>query len=76
MRDEFTNRMGSFKTTLTTLDKAENKPVWFNQPPVVFTAKVADAAQAVTDLEAFCTAQETAITGSAQQKAREAAEAQ
>src|SRR5439155_16716732 len=51
VKDEFTNRMGMFKTSLTTLNSAANKPVWLNQPPVVFTAKVADAGVAVTELE-------------------------
>src|SRR5439155_18368681 len=76
VKDEFTNRMGMFKTSLTTLNSATNKPVWLNQPPVVFTTKVADAGVAVTELEAFCTAQESKTAGAAEQKDREAKEAE
>jgi hypothetical protein len=60
-----------FQTTLTTLNSATNKPVWFQQPPVGFTSEVAVATQAVADLEKFCQAQETRTTGSAQDKDRE-----
>ena len=54
MKDEFTNRLGMFDTTLVNLNKDDKKVVWFNQPPVVFTAKVTDAAAAVVDLRSFC----------------------
>ena len=75
MRDEFTNRLGAFDTTLANLNKAANKSVWFQQPPVVFTAKVADATAAVEDLRDFCRKQQTAITGAAKDKEREEKEA-
>lgn len=75
MRDEFTNRLGMFDTTLANLNKPANKAVWFQQPPVVFTAKVADATAAVEALRDFCRKQETAITGAAQDKLREEKEA-
>ena len=48
MKSEFTNRLGMFNTALTTLNLAKHKPAWFNQPPAVFTVKVA----AATDAEA------------------------
>ena len=75
MKDEFTNRLGMFDTTLANLNKVENKAVWFQQPPVVFTAKVTDAATAVEDLRAFCRKPETAITGAAKDKELEGKEA-
>lgn len=75
MKDEFVNRMGMFKTTLTTLNSAEHKPIWFNLPPVIFTTKVATAESAVTALEQFCAAQGTATTGSTEEKSREEREA-
>ena len=75
MKDEFTNRLGAFDTSLANLNKAENKAVWFNQPPVIFTAKVADATAAVTELRVFCQKQATAITGATKDKEREGKEA-
>lgn len=75
MKDEFTNRLGMFDTTLVNLNKDDKKVVWVNQPPVVFTAKVSDAAAAVVDLRVFCRKQETAITGAAKDKEREGKEA-
>lgn len=43
MKDKFLNRLGMFQTTLTTLNSDTHKPVWFQQPPVAFTVKVAAA---------------------------------
>ena len=70
MTDEFTNRLGASDTTLANLNKPANKAVWFQQPPFVFTAKVAAAAAAVEDLRGFCRKQRTAITGAALHKGR------
>lgn len=75
MKDAFTNRLGMFDTTLLNLNTATNKPVWFQLPPVIFTAKVAAAAAAVVDLRAFCLRQGTDITGAALDKEREGNEA-
>jgi hypothetical protein len=74
MKDIYTNRLDSFRTTLTYLDAPANKAVWFNQSPTRFTNRVAAADTAVTDLAAFCRRQETILTGHAQDKAREEAE--
>ena len=49
MLDEFVNRLAMFQTTLGTLNSAQHKPTWFNQPPLVFSQKVADAQMAVND---------------------------
>ena len=59
MKDEFTNRIGMVDTSLLNLNKPANKTVWFGNQLLVFTAKVADAAQAVVDLRAFCLRQGT-----------------
>ena len=75
MRDEFTNRLGMYDTTLGNLNKPGNKAVWFQQLPVVFTAKVAGAGAGVEDLRDFCRKQQTAITGAALDKEREGKEA-
>lgn len=74
MTNEFTNRLDSFRTTLTFLDQPANRALWFNQPPVRFTTRVAEAQAAVADLAEFCRQQETIITGAAEDKAREQAE--
>jgi hypothetical protein len=76
MRNEFTNRSGMFNTSLTTLNKDAYKAVWFQQDPKIFTTKVAEAGQAYGDLSEFCKKQAVDITGSAEDKAREAAEAE
>ena len=76
MKNELTNRLGMFNTSLTTLNKDTYKAVWFQKDPKIFTAKVAEAGQAVADLSDFCEKQSTIITGSAEDKAREAAEAE
>jgi hypothetical protein len=74
MKDTYTNRLDSFRTTLVYLDQPANKAVWFNQPPVRFTTRVAEAQTAVANLAEFCRQQETVITGAAEDKAREEAE--
>ena len=75
MKDEFTNRIGMVDTSLLNLSKPANKTVWFGNQPVVFTAKVAAATQAVVELRAFCLRQGTDITGAALDKEREGKEA-
>lgn len=75
MRDEFTNRIGMFDTTLLNLNTTTNQPVWFQQDPKIFTTKVAAAAQAVVDLRKFCTQQSMDISGAALDKEREGKEA-
>ena len=74
MTNEFTNRLDSFRTTLTFLDQPANRALWFNQAPVRFTTRVAEAQDAVAALAEFCRQQETIITGAAEDKAREQAE--
>ncbi|HEY5894390.1 MAG TPA: hypothetical protein VIT91_14290 [Chthoniobacterales bacterium] len=74
MNNEFVNRLGSFTTALATLHLEEHLPVWQNQPPIVFTEKVTDAATAVETLQEVQKDQEAGITGSAEQKEREKAE--
>ena len=74
MKDEFVNRLGMFRTTLGTLNRAEYKPVWENQPPAVFATKVEAAGQAVEELAEFGRQQETATAGATEQKQIEEAE--
>ena len=76
MKNEFTNRLGMFNTSLTTLNTEAYKAVWFQKDPKIFTTKVADAGLAVADLAVLCEKQSVVITGSAEDKAREAAEAE
>ena len=37
MQDEFINRLDMFTRTLTVLELPQNKTVWENQAPVIFT---------------------------------------
>ncbi len=75
MKDEFTNRLGMFDTTLLNLNTTANKAVWFEKDPLIFTAKVATATAGVVELRKFCVKQSTDITGSALDKKREGDEA-
>ena len=74
MQDEFVNRLGLLQTALGTLNDSANPPVWTGQPLVIFTTRVAQAATAVTELEAFVAQQQVNITGGAADKDREEAE--
>lgn len=71
MKDEFTNRLGAFRTTVDYLFSAENNPKWNGQPPLRFTTRAADAASGANALAQFCQQQGTVITGPAADKARE-----
>ncbi|MBE7497467.1 MAG: hypothetical protein HS117_21180 [Verrucomicrobiaceae bacterium] len=71
MKDEFTNRLGAFRTTIDFLFNDANQPKWNGLPPARFTTLAADAASAVNALEAFCQAQGVVITGAAVDKAKE-----
>ena len=71
MKDEVTNRLGAFRTTLDFLNATANKPKWDGLPPLRFTARVAEAVTAVTALAEFCQAQAAVIKGAAMDKARE-----
>lgn len=71
MKDEFTNRLNAFRTTLDFLNAPANKPKWDGQPPLRFISRVAEAAEAVAGLAMFCQQQGAVIKGAAVDKARE-----
>lgn len=71
MKDEFTNRLGAFRTTLDFLNQPANKLIWQGQPPARFGSLVTQASAAVDALAAFCQEQSAVITGAAQDKKRE-----
>lgn len=71
MKDEFTNRLGAFRTTLDFLQASANKPKWDGLPPLRFTARVAEAVTAVAALAVFGQQQGAVIKGAAVDKARE-----
>jgi len=71
MKDEFTNRLGAFRTTLDFLHATTNRPKWDGQPPLRFTARVAEGVTAVAALAEFCQQQGAVIKGAALDKARE-----
>lgn len=74
MKNEFTNRLDSFRTTLKFLHMPANQALWSGQPPLRFGVRVGEADLAVTELAEFCRQQGVVITGSAADKAREEAE--
>jgi hypothetical protein len=71
MKDEFTNRLNAFRTTINFLLHPDQKPKWQGQPPLRFAQRTAEAATAVQALAEFCQKQGSVITGSAEDKARE-----
>lgn len=71
MKDEFTNRLDMFGTALGILQKPAYRPVWFERPPVIFTAKVAAVTTLVNDLTEFCRQQGILASGPAADKERE-----
>lgn len=71
MKDEFTNRLGAFRTTLDFLQAPANKVKWDGQPPLRFGSRVAEAVTALAALAEFCQQQGAVITGAAVDKARE-----
>jgi hypothetical protein len=74
MKDEFTNRLGAFRTTTDYLFSPAQQPKWNGQPPVRFTTLAAEAGSLVNALEQFCQSQGAVITGAAMDKAKEEAE--
>lgn len=68
MKNEFSNRLGMFQTSMGILQNPDRKSIWFQKDPKAFTLKVADAAAAVSDLEKFCKQQQTRIIGAAGDK--------
>lgn len=71
MQDEFVNRIGMLRTSMGTLNEPARRAVWFEQPPLIFTTRVAEAAAALADLESFCVQYGADITGAAKDKKRE-----
>ncbi len=49
MKNESSNRLVMFQTSLGVRQSDERKPVWFQQDPKVFTTKAANTASAVGD---------------------------
>jgi hypothetical protein len=71
MKNEFCNRLNMFQSSLGILNDSTRKSVWFQQDPQIFTTKVADAGQAVGNLQKFCQQQGMRIIGSAGDKLQE-----
>ena len=71
MQDEFANRLAMFQTSRGTLNSPANKPVWFQQVPLIFSTKADQAFSALAELETFAGQQDRTTTGAAQDKQRE-----
>lgn len=71
MNDRLRSRLAMFKASLTVLNMTNNKPIWQNQPPTIFTKKVAATEQAVANLEADGQVQGADITGVTVDKKKE-----
>ncbi len=71
MNDRIANQIASYRTRLTCLDLEAHTAIWQNQPPVIFTTKVANARASTDELTALAGRQSAVITGSAADKVRE-----
>src|SRR5262245_20892402 len=76
MEDVFTNRLGMFDTSMGVLISDTYKPVWFQQPPVIFTTKVGKASTSTENLRKFCQDQGVTSEGATAQKEKEGGEAE
>lgn len=71
MNDYYLNRLNMGRKVFACLNKPENLLIWQNQPPVKFTAKAAEAATMLAELEALTGKQSLATNGAAADKRRE-----
>ena len=71
MKDEFLNRLESFDKSLEVLAKPENKLIWENKDPEIFTLKVTNATAETAKCRKIVAEQEKDTTGAAEEKARE-----
>lgn len=71
MKNEFINRLESFDKTLNVLAKPENKAIWENKKPEIFTLKAASATTETGKCKKIVEQQEKDTTGAAEEKARE-----
>jgi hypothetical protein len=71
MNGRTANLLASYRTRLACLDQADHVPLWKNQPPVIFTTKVAAARAAVETLAATAGRQSASIAGTTAAKRRE-----
>jgi len=71
MNDRTANLLASYRTRLACLDQPAHALLWKNQPPLIFTTKVAAARAAVDNLAATAARQSAAIEGATADKRRE-----
>lgn len=71
MKDEFLNRLESFEKSLGVLAKPENKAIWENKEPEIFTLKATKAATETANCGKLVSDQEKDTTGAAEEKVRE-----
>lgn len=74
MKDEFANRQAMHLTVIELLDNPLHKPVWENQPPVMFTTRSLLLREKVNALTLHIAKQEAELRGRAEQKDREETE--
>ena len=67
-------RLKAFNRSLDLLAKQENRPLWENVSPLIFTAKYGEAATMVQAIEDAAKKQEAGLGGVAEQKDREETE--
>lgn len=68
MKDIYTNRLQSYNTTRTLLEKPENKAIWFNQAPQRFTALTIEIYPLIDQMAALGASQSVTTVGSTAQQ--------
>lgn len=71
MDNRIANYLATFRSQLASLNRAEHKTVWENQPPLKFTAKAAEAKTLTNELAGLFSLQSAGTTGTTADKARE-----
>ncbi len=71
MNNKINNQIISYRARIANLDLPAHLAIWMGQPPVVFTAKVAQARRATEALAADSSRQSAATTGTTADKLRE-----
>ena len=68
MENSYTNKQTSYQTTVAFADKAEHRPIWKDQDPKAFTAKLATARTLIADLVKFTKDLGSDLSGARQDK--------
>ncbi|MCB1079482.1 MAG: hypothetical protein KDM64_16815 [Verrucomicrobiae bacterium] len=70
MKDRLANQLISYRARLACLDRPEHRAIWQDRPPLKFTEKVAEAREALAELEQASQKQQADLRGITRDKAQ------